>query len=51
VEAPFGLGIERSSLAFPRRQGQRLTSVELHVEGSEKCCRSGMIAHEGDEID
>ena len=34
-----------------RRQERRLTRIELHVEGGEKCCRPGVIAHEGDEVD
>jgi hypothetical protein len=34
-----------------RLQGRRLTWIELHVEGSEKCSCPGIIAHEGDEID
>jgi len=33
------------------RQRRRLTGIELHVEGGEKCCCPGIIAHEGDEID
>ena|SRR5437867_9841470 len=34
-----------------RRQERRLTRIELHVEGGEKCCRPEVIAHEGDEVD
>jgi len=34
-----------------RRQERRLTWIELHVEGGEKRCCPGIIAHEGDEID
>ena len=34
-----------------RRQGRRLTRIELHVERGEKCSCPGIIPHEGDEID
>ena len=33
------------------RQGRRLTGIELHVEGDEKCRCAGIIAHQRDEID
>ena len=33
-----------------RRQRRFLTRIELHVEGGEKRCCPGIIAHEGDEI-
>jgi len=34
-----------------RWQRRRLTWIKLHVEGGEKRCRSGVIAHEGDEVE
>ena len=34
-----------------QRQERRLTWIELHVEGGEKCNCPGIIPHEGDEID
>jgi hypothetical protein len=34
-----------------QRQWQRLTWIELHVEGSEQCCGPRIVAHQFDEID
>ena len=50
VIAGFGLG-PLSLVSSWRRQERRLTWIELHVEGGEKRCCPGIIAHEGDEID
>jgi hypothetical protein len=33
------------------RQWRLLSWIDLHVESGEKCCRLGVIAHEGNEID
>jgi hypothetical protein len=44
-------GFGNEGLSSSQRQERRLVWIELHVEGGEQCCRRGIIAYQGDEID